>query len=259
MTLIVTHINRFGIIHASDSNLTSDDDKQVGTGQKTFPIPYLNAGLTLAGCYSVGGEPMDVWMNNFISKLETNSNLSLEQFSRALGDELQIKMEDYEKECGSMIHIAGYSEANRKSHPEFWFVRNVHGINPKTWNYENIDGNFEISEDFWTRDCPKKNLMAVFKNPDIYSKQTYVNGFTEGRVSYLAVSNRLDDFFSSLWSMPHWQFRPPHSLEESEVLVKTYMKIINDLFILSDYSAPIIGGDIQTHLIPQPLNIVESC
>lgn len=259
MTLIITHINRYGIVHASDSNLTGQDNKDAGIGQKTFPIKYLNAGLTVAGSYSVGSISMDKWMNDFINNQQSNKDQTLEIFSKKLKDELQTKMTPNEKKLGCLIHIAGYVEINNKSHPEFWFIRNIHGINSQTGEYENIDEVFEISEDFWTRDCPKGNLMEVFKNEKLYSWQLYINGFTPGRIGYHLVSKKLEEFFSEIWKVNDWKFRQPKSLEETERLVKLYMQVISDLFILSDYNAHYIGGGTQSHMIPQPLNIVDKC
>ena len=75
MTLILTQISKFGIIHASDTNVTfSNFDPKTKTYkfakveelQKLFQIPYLNAALTVAGSYSVGNNRMQEWMNAFI-------------------------------------------------------------------------------------------------------------------------------------------------------------------------------------------------
>ena len=62
MSLILTHIDRCGIVHAADSNLTSSSGGAAGTGMKVFNLPYLHAGLSLAGSYSVDGVAMDKWM-----------------------------------------------------------------------------------------------------------------------------------------------------------------------------------------------------
>jgi hypothetical protein len=62
MTLMLTHINKDGIIHASDSNLTANDGTEAGQAQKTFPIGFLKSGFALAGSYSVGGVHRDKWM-----------------------------------------------------------------------------------------------------------------------------------------------------------------------------------------------------
>jgi hypothetical protein len=259
MTLIITYINRHGIVHASDSNLTGADGRDAGTGQKTFPIKYLNAGLTVAGAYSVANTPMDKWMSDFIQSHQNDTGLDLQKFSNLLKDELQNKMLRGEKLNGSLIHIAGYVEKENKSHPEFWFVRNVHRMNETTGEYENIDENFEISEDFWGRDCPKQNLMQAFKNQDSFARQIYFNGFTPGRIGYSLITDKLDEFFLTIWRIKDWKFRQPKSLDETERLVKLYMLVVNDLFILSDYNAHYIGGGIQSHLIPQPSNIVDNC
>jgi len=259
MTLILTHINRYGIVHASDSNLTGSDNKDAGTGQKTFPITFLQAGLTVAGAYSVSGIAMHRWMSDFIQRQQKEENVTLETFCNKLKDELQTKMTTTEKMNGSLIHVAGYVEDESLSHPEFWFISNVHGINETTGEYQNVDETFAISEDFWNRDCPRGHLMEAFKDENDSSWQYYVNGFTPGRIGYNVVSKKLVDFFSEIWSVKEWRFRPPKSLKETEILVKLYMQVINDLFLLSDYSAKVIGGDTQTLIIDRPNNITDKC
>lgn len=257
MTLIVTHINRFGIIHASDSNLTTGNDTNAGEGQKTFNISFLNAGLTVAGCYSVENQRMDIWMTNFIQIEEQKGTPTLKDFSHNLKATLDAKMTNDEKSGGSIIHIAGYVEENGISHPEFWFVRNVHRIDPSTGNYTDIDLSFEISEDFWTRDYPQNNLNETFQNPKMYSRQIYVNGFSPGRIGFNVIQRQIEKFFINIWQVEDWEFRPPLSIEDTELLVKSYMQIIDTLFTLSDYPAKYIGGTTQTLLIKQPDNIIH--
>lgn len=257
MTLIITHINRHGIIHASDSNLTSGDDKDAGHGQKTFDVDFLNAGLTIAGSYNVNGTHMDRWMPDFVDRQSQIHDLTLEQFSNNLRDELKACMTKQEKESGSIIHIAGYVEDNSVSHPEFWFVRNVHHLDQNTGEYQDIRDTFAISEDFWTRDYPNNNLKDTFQDPNYYSRQIYVNGFTPGRIGFNVLQKKLEEFFLGIWNVQDWDFRSPQSLDETELLVKIYMQVIDALFIMSNYNARYIGGDTQTKLIPQPDNIVD--
>lgn len=259
MTLIITHISRFGIVHASDSNLADSENRDAGTGQKTYLIPSLNSGLTVAGNYSVSGCPMDSWMNAFIAHQSALAGNTLYEFGKTLKKELQSKMKPDEKASGCIMHLSGYVEVSGKSHPEFYHIRNVHKINAKSGRYEDIDENFEISEDFWNRDCKEHNLMAKFKDEKYFVYQLYMNGYPSGRICYNIVTNILDNFFQRVWAEREWRFRPPNSLDEVERLVKLYMQVINDLFILSDYDAHYIGGRTQTHMIPQPANIVETC
>ncbi len=257
MTLIMTYINRHGIIHVSDSNLTSGDDRDAGQGQKAFEIKFLNAGLTTAGSYSVNGTSMDKWMPDFINQQEQIPDLKLEQFSHNLKDKLESTMNVDEKESGCIIHIAGYVEDNGVSHIEFWFVRNVHNINPASGNYQDIRDTFAITEDFWTRDYQNQNLKETLQDPKYFARHIYVNGFTPGRIGFNVLTKELDKFFLGIWKVKDWQFRAPQTLEETELLVKIYMKVVDALFVMSDYNAHYIGGNTQTILIPQPDNIVD--
>jgi hypothetical protein len=256
MTLILTHVGKFGIIHASDSNLTSGQGDEAGQGQKTFPLKTLTAGLTVAGAYSVAGKRMDTWMNSFIGAQTSSGTPSLAAFANALRSKLEAEMLPKEKQSGSMVHIAGYVEQDGLQHPEFYFVRNVYGIDDTTGEYIDVRDEFQVSEDFWRRDCPKSNLMTAFQSG---TYQLYINGFTSGRVGYLVLQKRLNEFFQEIWNQPNWKFRPPSSLAESVLFVKLYMGIIGTVFQVSDYGAPFIGGDTQVHEIAQPSNIVTTC
>lgn len=253
MTLILTQIGQHGIIHASDSNLTTGSGISAGESQKTFEVNYLNAGLTVAGSYSVGGDEMNHWMNNFIQIQANSGILSLSAFANNLGRELEIQMSSAEKSNGSMVHIAGYVEEENEAHPEFWFVRNVTGINMNTGEYTGTSPQFQVTEDFWTRDCPENKMIEAFQKG---AYQIYVNGFASGRIGFVLLQQVMNQFFYGIWNNPSWEFRPPQSIEETRVLMELNVQIIGTLFKLSDYSAPFIGGNPQTHLITQPSNIV---
>jgi hypothetical protein len=246
MSLILTHINKFGVIHASDSNLTRGND-EAGQGQKTFRVMSLNAGLTVAGVYSVAGHPMDRWMTDFITKQRGGAE-SLGACASRLRDALETEMFWSEKKSGSMVHIAGYVGDSGDQHPEFYFVRNIYQITP-TGDYADVREQFQVSEDFWTRDCPNGNLMEALESGGF---QIYINGYPSGRIAYVGVINQLTDFFAQLWRNTEWKFRPPQSLTETALFVKLYMSIISTLFQVSNYPAPIIGGATQICEIPAP-------
>jgi len=259
MTLIITHISKHGIVHASDSNLTNGNGENVREGKKTFKIPYLKAGLTVAGNYVVGGKYMDEWMNDFINSQKHLENISIELFSRNLKDRIEKEMKPEQKENGCLIHIAGYAEKNGLYHPEFWFIRNIHSMNPQTGEYKDCRNDFEISEDFWSRDYKKNDILKIgFQDSSSYTRQIYVNGLPSGRIGFNIIREKLDSFFDKMWKDKRWDFRSPKNIEETELLVKNYMQIINTLFLLSDYPGQCIGGEINTIIIEQPENIVDS-
>ena len=122
--------------------------------------------------------------------------------------------------------------------------------------YHAPDQVFDISEDFWSRDCINGQLMSHFSVETTYSWQMYINGFTAGRMGYNAVSDRLNKLFYEIWQVPQWQFRQPQNIDEMEIILKLCMDTVDKLFALSNYSAKFIGGDTQTYKIPQPSNIV---
>jgi len=245
MSLIVTFINKYGIVHASDSNL-SRDGSFAGEGQKTFPIKHLNAALTVAGCYSVGGTSMDAWMENIIKIHSKESNKLLENFAEYLRNLLEINMVPSEKQKGCMVHIAGYVGEGKESHPEFWFVRNFYGIDNNTGEYTRIEERFEKSEDFWTKFSNKQELTQWFQN----GSQVFGNGYVAGRIGFFMLLPKMTEFLDVIWGNPNWKFRPPETIGETGLLVKLYFQVISTLFTISDYSAPFIGGDIQIYEIP---------
>ncbi len=252
MTLILTQISRHGIVHASDSNLSDATGLTVGSGKKCFAIPSLNAGLTVAGCFAVGDQSMDNWMENFIAN---SSSISLEYFSEDLRLSLEERMTPEQKASGSLIHIAGYQKnTNGKYYPEFWFVRNIYNIDPGTGEYSDMRQEFIKSEDFWNRDNKKTGIFKKFQSKD-GDYQLYINGFTPGRISYNIIQGYLMHFFSNLWADKTWNFRPPKNIDESKLLIENYMRLINTIFVLSDYPGQLIGGDIQMESIQQPSDI----
>ena len=252
MTLIITHLSKYGIVHASDSNLT-DNSGAAGEGQKTYRLPHINAGMTLAGSYSVGGQRMDEWLNAFIQAHATSDSPSLSTFAHNIKCRLETEMLPGEKNSGCIMHIAGYVEANNQSHPEFYSVRNVHGIDSATGAYKGCRQDFACVEEFWAIDGPRGDLLCAFERG---TYQIYINGSAHGRMSYLAINNWLQQIFTVLWEQPGWGFRRPESLEETMVFVKTNLLVINALFKASNYSGPPIGGPIQIYGIPRPANTV---
>jgi len=199
---------------------------------------------------------MDVWMQNFIRVQEAKGTRPLSQFAEALRSAFEAQMLREEKDGGSMVHIAGYVESSGVQHPEFYYIRNVYGIDTSTGEYFDVRPTFAVSEDFWTRDCPKSNLLSAFQSG---TYMIYINGFASGRIGFVALQSSMKSFFETIWGQQNWKFRRPRSLAETVLFVKLYMNIIDTLFQVSDYEAPFIGGGYQIHEIPQPPIAATSC
>lgn len=252
MTLITTAISSYGIVHASDSNLTSGAGV-AGTGQKVFRLGFADAALALAGAYSVGGQSMEDWMPATIAEYAATDRPRLREFAYYLGCRLSEEMNDEERQGGSLMHIAGYVEQDGAAHPEFFFVRNIEGIHPRTGAYVGRTKQFQVTEDFWTRDYLKHETRQALAEG---GHQRYFNGTPDGRIVYLALSSWLRGFFGQVWANQDWRFRPPRSLDELASFVGLEIRAICTMFVSSDYSAPYIGGEVQIEKFEPPPNAV---
>ena len=195
-------------------------------------------------------------MDDFIINQSLDPKLTIAKFSNNLKAALQTEMTDKQKETGSIIQVAGYTEENLKSHAEFYLVTNIHNIDPLTGNYSDITNKFTCSEHFWNRDYKIDNFKENLEKPNKFAYRIYFNGTKEGRNELSVIREKLDAFFIDLWRIKDLKFRAPASLVEMELLVRNYMQIIISLYALSDYEAKPIGGEIQIVKIPQPENII---
>lgn len=134
------------------------------------------------------------------------------------------------------------------AHPEFYFVRNIQGINASTGAYEGVTSKYQVTEDFWTRDYPQAPAGMFAAG----GSQRYFNGFPSGRIAYLGAMQKLQEFYEQVWREPNWKFRRPMSLNELASFVRLELETINTLFTSSDYPSPYIGGAIQIEQIPAP-------
>ena len=249
MTLIATHISKFGIVQASDSNLTAGG-QNAGPGRKVFDLPFGPGALAVAGSYSVEGRDMDEWMADCIAAYGAGGRPTLPGFAEQLRVRLSSELTSEERDHLTLIHIAGYVDDPACTHPVLLFVRNIKGINR--------DGSYmwpgmkecQLSEDFWARDFfYNSNTRLALSTGGWHS---YFNGFPEGRIAYLYLTRALNAFFKQLWSVPGWQFRRPASLEEIGRFAELELRAMDVMFRSSDYPAQYIGGEPQVRLIEPP-------
>lgn len=243
MSIIVTQINKDGIVFGTDSNISTDTtvDRE---DKKIFNIPKLNAAMCTAGSYTINGESLGDWLPKYINNHSNNYN-SLSEFVKLLSSNLTKIMLPVEKTELFISHIAGYQDG----HPEMWCLSNT--TLEGNGNYSNGESTFHYSEDFWSRDYKNNNLEEAFKSNSL-NYQVYVNAIRQGRVTFNVVRGHLDVFFTSLWSMKTFNFRHPQNIEEHKYLVRLYIEAISTAYLLSDYQPKIIGGHTQLFTIKEP-------
>jgi hypothetical protein len=251
VSLIATAISQLGIVQASDSNITAED-KLSRQARKVFRIPSVGGALALAGTYRVGGAAMDAWMPAAIDAYGAMSGQTLSGFAEFLRERLSKELTAEEHAMGTLVHIAGYVEVEGAAHPEFWFVRNIAGMDEVTGDYIGQE-RFDISEDFWTRDYQTPEVRAALAGS---FEQRYFNGYAAGRIAYLGFIQRFRAFLGQVWAEPTWSFRQPTSIEELARFIELEIQFIGTLFFSSDYAAPYIGGQVQIEKIPAPPNAI---
>lgn len=253
MTLIASYITQFGIIQASDSNLTSDIGN-TGYGQKIFPIPHLNASMAYSGVYSINGTALDIWINDFIAGSYYSAN-TIEEFTKQLSKRLNSEIREYEVSEVSIMHIAGFQKQDYISFVEHWHISNSNLLD--NGMYDDPEDSFHYSNDFNSfKNEDDRALLRKFDTNSLVHKY-YINGFPPGRISSVVIKQKLDQSLNIIWSNPDWKFKKPENIFEFSNLVKLYFDFVIRLFPMSNYNAMYIGGDIQTHLIPAPQNLLK--
>lgn len=243
MSLILTQINKFGIVFVTDSNITVNGSS-TEKGKKIFKISRLKAAMCLTGAYSVDGKRMDKWIIDYIGK---DKSKSLKEFAKKLCKSLEGKMTSEEKSKGCIVHICGFVKEKDHEHPEMWGISNIDLL--PDGKYSSGKEQFNFREDFWNRDWTKNNLKNQFVNPASYGYQYYINGFTAGRISFNILTQYLNDFLSKVWKDGNYSFRSPRDIKEYESLAKFTMDYIGLMFNLSDYSPKYIGGKVFSYCI----------
>lgn len=252
MTLIASYITKFGIIQASDSNLTNDKGN-AGFGQKVFPIPYLNASLAYSGVYTIDRINIDTWMNDFIARASFHTK-TIEQFTSDLSESMTKEMRKLEHSEITIIHIAGYQKVDYKSYAEHWHIANTTLKDDGSYLIP-TNGQFHFCNDFNSRTNIEQHNFIKHMEEKSQSHQYYINGFPAGRMSAQIIKQSIDEALKYIWERADWNFRKPNNIFEFSNLVKLYFDFVTRLFPMSDYNAMYIGGEIQTHLIPAPQDL----
>lgn len=291
MTIIITLVNKFGIVHGGDSaishvnalgeNETTQDTKIFRLGPK--------AAVSVAGNWFIDNEFMDSWMPEFIAQQLSMEGFTLRSFAKNLQDEWHAKIpEGRRAPLGNWAHVCGVESTNQRSHAEFWAVSNIRDQN--LIGPTNIDlSRFHHWEDFSTRDCRLRGNVRI----DLYMLfsegwphgHVYFNGHGHGRLltqtilrlkelrenlgpvlrTFLTRANlqpsetelevqeaRLESIISSTRSRS-----APSSLQETEDLVRNSVRLICEAFELTRDSA--IGGEVQIESIAFDEDLIRKC
>lgn len=294
MTVIITHINRHGIIHGADSNITEFSDNGItyisGT-PKLFAMPTLNSAITVAGNWTADGVDMDIWMPRFIEAQIDAGTPDLRTFSRNLRNAWVDAISINHRRFTNWAHLSGYQQSNGKWHPEFWAVNNVISQEPDNLQVDPV--NFHYWEDLSTYDCRLLRPRSLNRPYDLYqlfsetndASVTYVNGHVSGRLfnnlcNLLATSQQAgpvvrqflseymtpfvgnSDASARLIATVEEQLEiledyDASSLSESENMMRRSINVISNLFELLDDGS--VGGTPSVLAIASPSGMITTC
>ncbi|MFL5742678.1 MAG: hypothetical protein ACJ75B_20820 [Flavisolibacter sp.] len=230
----------------------SNDLGNAGFGQKVFPIPHLNAGLTYVGTYEINGKSAQDWLNDFIAG-SFFLYAQMDDFVKALTRLLNSEMREIEFKKATIIHVCGYQTHNSKSYIQHWHISNVTLDLPG--EYSDPRTEFDFYTDFDTFKNAEHRELIISNTKIRSNRQYFINGFTSGRYAANYVIGVLETTLSAIWNMGQFRFRAPANIFETANVLRLYYTIIIELFKISEYNAMYIGGEIQTYLLPMPPNI----
>jgi len=207
---------------------------------------------------------MDEWMPTFLQKQSDAGNITPAGIAHMLCQDLTSawdKGTDAQiMSYGGILHIAGYVVESGINHPECWSVRNREEQTAKSGSYVMVTtGEFVAIEHFWTQ---YQQDAALRESIQSGSHWQYINGSHLARRGLGIILDYLHRALNEVWSTKSLEgidgsqslFRSPRSIEEVRELGEFYLRGACLLYRLSDYKIAVIGGEIQSEMIPVPLS-----
>jgi len=260
MTLLVTEIHVGSTI--KDSIVFFGADRRISLlpqggkknvffrlSKKIFTIPYLNAGIgffglaevrQLKGKQIISAQRMSDWLSRFVTKSYHLGSLC--DFANALTSELTRVIPSQDKrKYPSGFHLAGF---NAQGFPEFWFVRNIEGMDD--YAYQGFNDQYVVTEEFLTKQARDGGFDGVNEAVQATFRAIYRNGDYRGHV---ASWNKADEIMRFLSRFP--DFKSIRSIEQYEDYIKFKIRLIASIY--KKYcSQSIIGTPVDTLHIAAP-------
>ena len=266
MSILVVQPVAEGIIFGADRNIThkkicSSANLQVeiqGQSQrpKVLRWPNNRALLGFVGVASIGSQPMDEWLYNFIGRNYVFDNF--QDLAILLKDEIQhqrTKDEGVNESEGLIIHLAGFERRDGFYVPVVWFIRNYEGMDETTGCYLNPRKEFAVSEELWHENYIEGSTPATIRSY-LKNRAECFNPFWFHQGYGLGIFNTLDAFIKGSFKLLiESRIGPsfPNSLKEWENHVK--MSILTYSAYFQSFYAPFeqyVGGGADVVSLPWP-------
>ncbi len=262
MTLLLTELTPFGIVMAADSAQTQEvtnSDRSVTyrvlTGVvKLQVIPKLRAGISMWGLGWIpvlGMPPTDVWLKNFIANQSEHYN-TIAEFATLLQDELRqciapIDIGDANNVLGTIgFHLAGYVDYDGHPSPTLYHIHNGVSTALASRNIE-IDPTIVNAN----HDLPPNIVQEGFARGEGFLHR---NG---DWTTYAQFFNHVGTFLDGLSEQRGIRIPDSRNLKERAEWLRFQIRTMSELYRLSNFHLPKIGGKIDTVLITP--NNIDDC
>ena len=157
MTILISEINKFGVIFAADRNVTYFDKKtktyrlhSASPKKKLISVREKGAGRLglVVGCFGLAEIPQikgkSVWTHDLIHESENScQGDTIGDFCAELSKQVQSALDNSSlpvEERGIGFHIGGFVEIGKRYWPTFWYLSNLTRENDTSVPYVRDDG-----------------------------------------------------------------------------------------------------------------------
>ena len=168
MSILVVEVPSEGLIFGADRNLTTTHadgtTAQDTQWPKVFKWPKDDILFGFVGAATVGGLPIEEWLNTQTKEFETKK--SLEEIARELQKKVQdqrAKDEGAKPPIPMIIHIGGFEKKNERYVPYVWHIGNTYKLG--RFGYLDFRKEFFCSEQFWEhfKEVDRAEIRKVLK------------------------------------------------------------------------------------------------
>ncbi len=191
-TLVITKLTRFGVTMVADSAITYDGRRSFVGYQKLFPVPQINAGISIWGNLDIKGTDADEWIKYFIKNYVTE-DIELSELAEKLRKKLNETFGNslIEENNRMGLHVAGF---DRNRGPTLYAINNG---DYKMMMSER--GSIEVSVDSTEEHIIENPPLRRFEIDTVYLDEKEQDGRKNGDFGiYDFLAEKLDSIFVEL-------------------------------------------------------------
>lgn len=234
-TLVITKLSKFGVAMVADSAITYDGRRSFVGYQKLFPVPQINAGISIWGNLDINGTDADEWIKYFINK-DVTKDIELSELAEKLREKLDETFGDnlIEENNRMGLHVAGF---DRNRGPTLYTINNG---DYKIMMSER--GSIEVSVDSTEENIIENPPLRRFEIDTVYLDEKEQTGRKNGDFgAYDFLAEKFKTIFVELQqynlSVPY-----PNNLEMTGEYLRFMINSTKEIYRLSSENRRVYGS-----------------